>query len=582
MPYPVQNLIEGQGEPTYVNENEAVPTALSLMHRYDFSQLPVVDEVKRPLGLITHESILHTHRNFGIPVEQLSVLDAMRPVTRADTYRREDDLFDLLDRLRDTNSVLIVDGENRLTGIVTSYDANAYFRRRAEDMMLVEDIETMVKDIILTTFSDEAGELDQSELDAAIDGITSSGQSLLQDYRGALQYYFNLQHGEKQRIDEEALTQSFSRLAPPQRDRTFEKLTFNDYIELLLYEDRWDFYNRFLSIPREALRRLLTSVRDTRNALAHFRGEVTREQREQLRFCSGWLARHPAGIQVSWPVPAKESVPGREVLREEPAHYETAPQFPDVTLADEELGPGASRYAPLAIWLSNQPPDVDRVQVQFSDVEEMTGGSLPTSARQHRAWWANDPVGRIQSQQWLDAGWRVAGINMSEEQVSFARIKERETAYIDFFSALQHDLRQEAGFSVREASPRGTNWHTVVRLPEDGPKALNVAFSFAWNNRFRVELYIDSGDRRVNKAVFDWLIAERGRLEEQLGQELAWERLNHRRASRIALYHRGSITDDPDELAALRRWAAEAMVRFHAELSEEATRALARALDEDS
>ena len=157
MAYPVQNLIEERSEPSCVLPGDPVEKALELMLVHDYSQLPVADELKRPLGMITSQSILEAQKNFGAGMSQLLVNDAMVPVKPADLFRPEDDLFDLLDRLRDTNAVLITDGEKRLTGIVTSYDSNEFFRRRAEDMMLVEDIETAVKELILAAFNDQDG-----------------------------------------------------------------------------------------------------------------------------------------------------------------------------------------------------------------------------------------------------------------------------------------------------------------------------------------------------------------------------------------------------------------------------------------
>lgn len=51
MPFTVQQLIEGRQEPITVSPQDTVQRALALMTEYDFSQLPVVDEKKKPLGL---------------------------------------------------------------------------------------------------------------------------------------------------------------------------------------------------------------------------------------------------------------------------------------------------------------------------------------------------------------------------------------------------------------------------------------------------------------------------------------------------------------------------------------------------
>lgn len=98
---------------------------------------------------------------------------------KATTYHPEDDLFDLLGRLKEANAVLIVNGEEELVGIVTSYDTTEYFRQRLEDMMLVEDVESWMRDQIQDLFCNEVGETDQNRLGSAIQEITSSRRERL-------------------------------------------------------------------------------------------------------------------------------------------------------------------------------------------------------------------------------------------------------------------------------------------------------------------------------------------------------------------------------------------------------------------
>lgn len=579
MPYPVQNLIEGRGEPVCVRPDDAAQEALRLMTEHDFSQLPVVDEDGKPLGLVTHESIARALNHLGVRVEDLRVSNA---TVRAYQYRLEDDLFDLLDRLKDTNAVLIVDGENRLIGIVTSYDSIEYFRRRVEDMMLVEDVESMVKDLILVAFTDQAGEIDQERLAAAIEKVTSSRHALLERYRQALRCYLELQSGGQSAVNRQWLEESLSHLAPPEEPKAFEDLNLYEYTELLLHKDRWHLYGPIFDLDAQAMRKLLNKVRETRNALAHFRGEISPTQRDALKYCAERLAQHPAdevqerliGIPVPWGHEVEKPLE-RLVVREgaEPG-YEVSARPADVIVPTEEaLGPGDSRYAPLAIWLQSQPPSRDRARLTFEDIEEIIGEVLPPSAHKHRAWWANDPS-HVHAKQWLDAGWRVAQVSAAEQRVVFARIAGREKAYIDFFSALQAQVREKTDLPLKNIWPDGQSWLAAAGLPEDHAQCLYFIFSFARNGRFRVELYIDTTDQAKNKRIFDRLQADQERFHASLGEQLNWERLNDKRASRIAWYRPGSITDDEKALAGLRTWAVDAMARFYGTLAEPAVQAL--------
>jgi hypothetical protein len=578
MPYPVENLIEGRRQPTTVRPSELAQKALALMIEHDFSQLPVVDEANRPLGLVTHESILRALSNFALKLEELRVSNA---IVTAETYRPEDDLFDLLDRLKDTNAVLIVDGEERLIGIVTSYDSTEYFRRRAEDMMLVEDIETMVKDLISAVYTDDKGDPDKERLTEMVQEVTSSRRGLLARYQNALRHYLKLQGHEAPQIEHTHVEDSFTHLAPQEQPKDFDDLTLYEYTELLLHKDYWQYYGTFFELGTGALRNLLSGVRQTRNALAHFRGDISATQRDQLRFCAKWLAQHPVerliehlmGIPVAWPVPEGKTELQTVSVHEEGAPYE-APAEPGETIfpTEEVLEPDDSRYAPLAIWLQSRPSKEDRIGLTFGEVEEIIKGDLPPSARVHRSWWANDSVGHVQSQQWLDVGWRVAQINMTEEKVSFARIREREAAYIAFFSGLLAELRKKSEFPLRDLGPDGQSWHTAASLPEHAPKCMLFVFAFSRRARFRVELYIDTGHQKRNKRIFDGLYANRDSVHDTLGTLIAWERLSEKRASRIAWYRPGTITDNEATLNQVRRWAVSAMVQFHNVLAEPAVR----------
>lgn len=580
MPYPVENLIEGRGKPTAVGPGDSAQEALALMIEHDFSQLPVVDESNKPLGMITYESILRALANFGCKLEDLRVSNA---IAKADRYRPEDDLSDVLDRLKETNAVLIVDGDGRLTGIVTSYDSTEYFRRRAEDMMLVEDIEGMVRDLAEVAFKDRAGDVDAKKLAVAIDDATNRTRALLGRYKKAVRHYLEHRGDREPQIDPQCLEESFSHLAPPEKARRFDELTFSEFTELVLHPSRWALYHPFFDLSRDELRRMLERVRDTRNMLAHFRGEISPSQRDQLRFCENWLAQHPAeelaqrvlGIPVRWPVHATQTDQAQPMVAEEQAAYaaSTDTEMPMVP-AEEVLGPDDSRYAPLAIWLRSQPADQDRAQFSFQQIEEIIGGGLPASAREHRSWWGNDAVGHVQSQQWLDVGWRVAQINMTEETVTFARIKERQRDYIDFFAALLTDLRGTTDFPLRELWPDGQSWHIAARLSEDGPKGLQFVFAFSRGGRFRVELYIDTGNKDKNKLIFDQLYANRDRFPEISGSQLSWQRLSEKRPCRIACYRPGAITDDEETLREVRAWAVNAMVRFYGALAGPAVEAL--------
>jgi CBS domain-containing protein len=579
MPYTVQQLIKGthSSNPVGIEQDSSVQKALNLMIEHQYSQLPIVEKEMHLIGkeqfayMVTNDSIIRALSNLGVIPKMLKVSNAM---IRVRAYRPEDDLFDLLKDLRDTYAVPIMDGNRKLVGVVTSYDTTEYFRKRAQDMMHIEEIEKTLREYITAYYTDQSGEIDHVARNAAVDDIMSSNRKELRGpFQRALQHYLELQGTGETQIKNEIVEQVFERnLYRKAVAESFDKLTFDDYVRLFVHEDRWERYKRVFSIDRQVIKRLLEDVRDTRNAVAHFRIEtITDEQRDKIQFCKDWLESFHLAVKEEFLVDINPSIPERETIIIE-SHDERsivggqkieADTVKVLQLAEET--PHDSRYAPLAIWLQEQPVDDKAVLLTFQQIESIIGDALPTSARAVRSWWANDSVGHVQSQQWLEVGWRVSNINMAEETVIFTRIKDREKAYIDFYSKLLSELSNVASFHLRKSSPDGLNWMTIARVPAGTAQTAFLGFSFARHGRFRIELYTDSGDKEKNKRLFDALHRGESEILSELADvegSLEWERIDDKQASRIALYHKGAITDNTEELAELREWAVDAMLKF--------------------
>ncbi len=583
MPFTVRDLLVDRPEPDTVTLDSAVRAALEVMIENDYSQLPVVDQAGRPLGMITSDSIIRALSHFGVTIDKLRVSHV---VVKARNFHDEDDLFDLLDTLRDTYAALIVSGDGRLTGIVTSYDTTEYFRRRAEDMMYVEDIETTIKEHIRTSFTSDSGDVDDAALSSRVAEVASGKQELRQKLRAALNHYLSLTGHPG--LNDESLGVVFERhfsLGDP--DKSFDDLTLNEYIQLLLHKESWPHFREVFALEPQAIRNTLEPVRKIRNQLAHFRGEITSKQRDQLHFCAGWLTFHQPAIPLTIPQrTADRNVADRVPISPAPVSATAQVNPLSVTVsvhdasavsideratvvempgppAEEVVAPSESRYARLAVYLQSLPQQQERAALTFEQIEALIGGPLPASARRHRAWWANDSVAHTHSRLWLDVGWRVGIVNMTEERVMFIRIQGRQRAYIDFFGPLFNRLRAANAFPFWNVSPDGSSWMQIGGIRSEGRPVARFGFAFTRDRRFRIDLMIDTEeDQAINKRIYDGLYARRYEIEAEIGEPLSWERMDNARASRIALYHDGFITDPAEALEALQRWAVEAMIRF--------------------
>ncbi len=417
MPFSVRDLINERQQVRSVPLDAPARTAVDLMTEYDYSQLPVLCARDRPVGMITTESIVRALDHLTTSLDKLQVSHAL---VRVREFQADDELFDLLDYLQRSYAALITDAQGTLINVVTNYDTAEYFRRRAEDMMFVQDIEMSIRDHIRSVFANETGELDSS----AFSKVTDSSQDLLKQFQAALRHYLSLQGSSNPTLNQEQVQQVFSRhFKINKHAKAFEDLTMWEYSQLLLDKEKWDHFGSVFRIEVDSLRHMLDGVRETRNKLSHFRGEIPAKQREQLRFCAQWLARHqPRLLAVISPETVAMEAPLPAVVESVAAVDGPTPvQEQGHEASDVEVRATPNRYERFGTYLRKQPAERRLLRVSFAEIEQMTGEKLPESARNHRAWWANDATGHTQAQQWLGSGWQVFSLDMPGETVFFRR-----------------------------------------------------------------------------------------------------------------------------------------------------------------
>ena len=136
-------------------------------------------------------------------------------------------------------------------------------------------------------------------------------------------------------------------------------------------------------------------------------------------------------------------------------------------------------------------------------------------------------------------------------------VSERNERYRDFFQSLVDTLREEHRFTnARKAQPN--NWYSFSA----GHGRVKYGANFAMGGRARIELYIDSFDEDWIERLFDHLLAHQTDIESELAASLDWERLEDRKASRIAVVRPGSIDDDDDTLKEIQDWMVERLLKF--------------------
>lgn len=137
---------------------------------------------------------------------------------------------------------------------------------------------------------------------------------------------------------------------------------------------------------------------------------------------------------------------------------------------------------------------------------------------------------------------------------------ETKERYRTYFQSLIDELREVHKFTnARTGQPQ--NWYTFA---SENSKVYKYSTSFAQGGRVRVELYVDCGDKAKNEQLFDCLFQRKDEIAEALGLDLKWERLDTRRACRIAVYRDGDIDADSETLAEIKNWTIQNLLKFKA------------------
>lgn len=126
---------------------------------------------------------------------------------------------------------------------------------------------------------------------------------------------------------------------------------------------------------------------------------------------------------------------------------------------------------------------------------------------------------------------------------------------------------------IKARPPRVTNatrvgYQSWFSTPS-GRSGFTFGLAFVRGQKFQIELYIDMGSRQPNKQAFDEISLGKDAIDEELGATLDWQRLDNRRASRIAWYWDNPVTimDTPTKLEELKAWAVENYFKFRDVLS---------------
>ena len=155
----------------------------------------------------------------------------------------------------------------------------------------------------------------------------------------------------------------------------------------------------------------------------------------------------------------------------------------------------------------------------------------------------------------------------------------KEAAAVKQEVAERYDLRRQWWTALLERAKPRSRMHSHLSPPTAGYMGTSSGVQGLYLNyvvrqeECAAELYIDRGDVETNKRIFDDLHSHRAEITQQFGAELSWERLDNRRASRIAYRSSlGGYRSELEEWPDIQDDIIDAMLRLESALRPHITK----------
>jgi len=186
----------------YINRDCPIDKAMTVMLFHGFSRLPVMQNERNPLGMVSWQSI--AQKKFINPEVQ-TVRECM---VDCHVVSEDDSLFDAVKSISEHDVVLVCSHDKRITGILTATDVSCFFEEISQTFLLISYIENHLRAIIHANFyrEDLQNAKDPADQDREVDSVA------------------DLTFGEYERLLDHP--ENWNKLGLP-----FEKKTFMDQIK---------------------------------------------------------------------------------------------------------------------------------------------------------------------------------------------------------------------------------------------------------------------------------------------------------------------------------------------------------------
>ena len=150
------------------------------------------------------------------------------------------------------------------------------------------------------------------------------------------------------------------------------------------------------------------------------------------------------------------------------------------------------------------------------------------------------------------------GISSKENEAKQGQVsqKGRHNRRLAFWQQLFDQMRNEGVSLFQNVSPGKSSWLAA------GSGSAGCPFVLLYGQKgAQVHVEMNTGDKAVNKAIFDRLLEQKKEIEEVFGGPILWQRLDHRKQSRLRLELPIDGLDDQN-WPEINRWMIDNLVRL--------------------
>ncbi|MCG3209275.1 MAG: hypothetical protein FOGNACKC_02896 [Anaerolineae bacterium] len=301
----VRSLIPEDQNLVTVSPNTEVSTAVALMQKYNFSQLPVVagDDV---LGVFSYRSLANRLLAIGKTKEHFGDLSVDEFMEQFKFAQPSDNWESILDYLNHASGVF-VGNRDQLEGIVTATDVLKYLHHIASPFVMLAEIELSLRRIIQRCVTD-------TELQGCMQNSLKDIYSQDEMPTGVLE------------------------------------MTFNDYAQIIGDGRNWPKFCIVFGNSewyRKKTAENLKEVRDLRNDVFHFRRSLTKEDYEKLAIHRNWLQIKTRAFES---LKRKKQIKVMKVIDEQPVKQEWDESSLLTELMDKGRGDEANIVTKILNW----------------------------------------------------------------------------------------------------------------------------------------------------------------------------------------------------------------------------------------